>query len=251
MYHTPPRDDEKDDLRSALWRSGARNQDEDVDKKMMRDRSPRYQRRRSRSRSRDQERNLDRRDTFRRSLQDRSPQHWRRGEENPRFRSGGHDRDGPPDRRKLGRWERDDSAHLDSEEEGADKGKHRRDSGRKDHGRSKKNSLSDSMEPERKSRSRRKGSRSHSRSSSGGGDGQHSCKDRRDKKKRAPGEPATMTSKWARHRDHESGDLSTSEEDRELERAFQKRKKKEKGKDGGSRPDEEDLFGLNKLLPVP
>ena len=47
-------------------------------------------------------------------------------------------------------------------------------------------------------------------------------------------------SKWARHWDQENANNSTSEEDQELERAFQKEKKADDV--------EEDVFGLNNIL---
>ena len=111
-----------------------------------------------------------------------------------------------------------------------------------------------SDEPERMSRYDRKISRSVS--SSGGCDGRrHTRKGHRETNKSSAGDPA-MTSKWARHRDQKSAELSTSEEDRELERTFQqRRRKKSKGGRGEGehevQAEEEDVFGLNKFLPVP
>lgn len=257
MYHTPPREDE-DDLRSELQHGNTHNQGERRDWKMMQDRSPRFQRRRSRSRTRTlyQERS-DTRENFRGTFQEKSPQRWMKDGDNPKFRSGVQDRDRSPNwnsqrgkeevGRKVGRWERDDSG---SDKEGGYRRMHRTDYGRKQYGRNKVDSVSSHTEPERKGRHRHK-SQSRSRSSSGGhGDGRHRRKDHRERKKSASG---VMTSKWARHHDHKSAELSTSEEDRELEKTFQqKRRKKEKSKgtEGRAQPDDEDLFGLNKFLPV-
>lgn len=51
-------------------------------------------------------------------------------------------------------------------------------------------------------------------------------------------------SKWARHRDKKSAEISSSEEDRELERTYQMRE----GGTGEKAGVEEDLFGLDKIL---
>lgn len=92
-----------------------------------------------------------------------------------------------------------------------------------------------SRSPKRDGRDRHRGRRSHSRSPS-----TRDRRSRRDEGNEGRVGGGAVQSKWARHRDQASADDSSADEDRELERTYQSKEK--------SKPEEEDLFGLDKIL---